>query len=319
MSDIYYLLKSGTLSKSSGTLVLKNTVESIEIPTENVDMIAGFGNITLTTPALSLLSEYRIPFILFSEKGWYITSIFPDNYLQSGYVLQKQVEHFLDFEKRIFLAKLFVTGAAKNMKRVVMRLGLGNLQTNLNKVEAVKTIPELMGLEGNIHIDYLSRLDMKLPMNFKIENRSRRPPANPVNAMMSYLYSVLYGTITSEILRTHLSPSISYLHEPGERRSSLALDVNEIFRPVICDRVILKLLNLKMMSNVDFITDNGVFLSEIGKRKVLEAFDEKLRETVYSRGLGRNVSFRKLIRLELYKIEKHVLGDTKYKPFVMRI
>lgn len=319
MSDIYYLLSSGTLSKVSEALVLKNEKEKIEIPTQNVDMIAAFGNITFTTPAIRLLSDSKIPLILFSERGWYISSIFPDNYLQSGYVLQKQVEHYLDFEKRLVLAKSFVTGAAKNMKRVLARQGLGNLVFSKNKIESASTIAELMGIEGNIHIDYLNKLDVKFPSNFKIETRTRRPPANPVNAMMSYLYSVLYGTITSEILRTHLSPCISYLHEPSEKRSSLALDINEIFRPIICDRVISKLLNLKMMSEADFVNDNGVFLSAVGKRKVLEAFDEKIRETIYVKGLGRNVSFKKMIRLELYKLEKHVLDDVKYKPYVTRV
>ncbi len=319
MSDIYYLIKSGTLSKSSGSIVLKNEVETVEIPTENVDMIAIFGNVTFTTPALSLLADSKIPVIIFTERGWYISSIFPDNYLQSGYVLKRQVEFSIDQSRRLEIAKLFVLGASKNMRRVVARLGAGNLPTNQAKINSARTIQELMGVEGNIHINYLERLDTKLPSNFKINGRSRQPPGNPVNAMMSYLYSVLYGTITSEILRTHLSPSISFLHESTERRSSLALDVNEIFRPIICDRIILKLINLKMMNDGDFISDSGIYLSAIGKRKVLESFDEKMRETVFVRGLGRNVSLRRLIRLELYKLEKHVLDDVPYKPYVTRI
>lgn len=319
MSEIFYLLKSGTLSKSSGSVILKNESETVEIPLENIDMIACFGNITFTTPALSLLSDNKVPVILFSEKGWYITSIFPDNFLQSGYVLKKQLEHSIDMNKRIFMAKQFVLGAYKNMKRVVQRLQWGKLSTYQTKINSATGIEELMGIEGNIHIEYLSIFDQNLPENFKINGRTRRPPGNPINAMMSYLYSVLYGTITSEILRTHLSPSISFLHEATERRSSLALDVNEIFRPIICDRVILKLINLKMMNENDFVQENGVFLSAIGKRKILEAFDDKMRETVFVHGLGRNVSYRRLIRLELYKIEKQVLGDSLYKPYVARV
>jgi CRISPR-associated protein Cas1 len=319
MSDIFYLLKSGTLSRASGSIILKNEIETVEIPLENVDMIAAFGNITFTTPALSLLSDSKIPLILFSERGWYITSIFPDNYLQSGYVLRRQVEHAIDNTKRIFLASQFVTGAYKNMKRVVSRMQWGKLNSYIQKINAATSIEELMGIEGNVHIDYLNILDENLPLKFKINGRSRRPPGNPINAMMSYLYSVLYGTITSEILRTHLSPSISYLHESTDRRSSLALDVNEIFRPIICDRVILRLVNLKMLNDNDFVSEGGVYLSATGKRKVLQAFDEKIRETIYVQKLGRNVSYRRLIRLELYKIEKHIMGDTPYKPYVARV
>ncbi len=318
MSDIYYLIKSGTLSKSSGSLALKNEVESVNLPIEDINMLAIFGNVTLTTPAISLLAEMKIPVILFSERGYYISSIFPDNYLESGYVLKKQVEHSIDFSKRLFLAKQFVLGAAKNMGKVISRFQAGKLQVQKSRIENSLSIEELMGIEGNIHIAYLSILDGKLPEKFKINGRSRRPPANPINAMMSYLYSVLYGTVTSEILRTHLSPSISYLHEPSDRRSSLSLDVSEIFRPIICDRVIMKLVNLKMINESDFITDNGVYLSQTGKRKILEAFDEKMRETVFVKSLGRNVSMRRLIRLELYKLEKHVIGDGVYKPYISR-
>lgn len=319
MSDIYYLVKSGTLSKSSGTLVLKNENEKIEIPVENVDMLAVFGNVTFTTPAISLLAEMKIPAVLFSERGFYISSIFPDNYLQSGFVLVKQVEHSMDFSKRLVLAKSFVKGAYMNMRKVVQRSGAGKLQNYDSKIDSAGSIEELMGIEGNIHIEYLSVLDNKFPEKFKINGRSRRPPGNNVNAMMSYLYSVLYGVVTSEILRTHLNPSISYLHQPSERRSSLALDVAEIFRPIICDRVIMKLVNLKMVNEDDFIFDNGVLLNERGRRKILEGFDEKMRETVYLRSLGRNVSLHRMIRLELYKIERHVMGDMIYKPYVTRI
>ncbi|MGP6206916.1 type I-B CRISPR-associated endonuclease Cas1b [Cuniculiplasma sp. SKW3] len=318
MSDIYYLLKSGTLSKSSGSLTLKNETESFNLPIEDINMLAIFGNVTFTTPAISLLAEMKIPVILFSERGFYISSIFPDNYLESGYVLKKQVEHSLDFSKRLFLAKQFVIGASRNMGKVISRLKAGKLQVQKARIENSFSIEELMGVEGNIHIEYLNLLDSKLPEKFKINGRSRRPPANSINAMMSYLYSVLYGTVTSEILRTHLSPSISYLHEPSDRRSSLSLDVSEIFRPIICDRVILKLVNLKMINDNDFIMENGVYLSPSGKRKVLEAFDEKMRETVFIKSLGRNVSMRRMIRLELYKLEKHLIGDSTYKPYISR-
>jgi CRISPR-associated protein Cas1 len=176
-----------------------------------------------------------------------------------------------------------------------------------------------MGVQGNIHIKYLKILDGKLPSNFKINSRKRRPPSNYSNSMMSYVYSVLYGIIATEIFGTHLSPSISFLHELSERRSSLALDVAEIFRPIFCDRVILRLINLKMMDETDFVSDGGVFLNSKGKRKLLQEFDKKLQETNYVSSLRRKVSNRRLIRLELYKLERHILGETDYKPYVSRV
>ena len=319
MVETYYLLKSGTLSKSSNSLILKNEVENFEIPLEAVDSLMIFGNVTFTTPALSLLSEKKIPAILFSERGWYITSFLPENYLQSGIVLAKQVEHQVDYNKRMYIARKIVIGAAKNMRKVTARLGVEKSSVLETQINSAKSIQELMGIEGNIHIRYLEILDTRLRNKFKINSRSRRPPGNYSNSMMSYLYSVLYGTVAAEIFGTHLSPSVSYLHELSERRSSLALDIAEIFRPIFCDRTILRLINLKIIDEGDFVSEGGVFLNEKGKRKVLQEFDKKMQETTYVSSLRRKVSNRRLIRLELYKLERHVLGDTEFKPYISRV
>lgn len=319
MGDNYYLLKSGTLSKSSESLVLRNENESIEIPLESVDTLMIFGNVTFTSPALSILSDKKIPAILFSERGWYITSIQPENHLQSGLVLSKQVEYHSNTARRMVIAKAIVTGAAKNMRKVTSRMGLEKTPTLMSQIDSAKSVQELMGIEGNIHIKYLDILDTKLPSKFKINRRSRRPPENYSNSMMSYLYSVLYGIVAAEIFGTHLSPSISYLHELSARRSSLALDIAEIFRPIFCDRTMLRLINLRIMNESDFIGYNGIFMNEKGKRKVLEELDKKLRETVFVQTLKRKVSNRRLIRLELYKLEKHILGESTYKPYISRL
>ena len=319
LGEVYYLLKSGTLSKSSNSLVLKNENENIEIPLEAVDRLMIFGNVTFTTPALSLLSENSIPTILFSERGWYITSIQPENHLQSGTVLAKQLEHHLNHDKRMYVARKIVLGAAKNMRKITVRLGNEKSPLMETQINSARNIQELMGVEGNIHIKYPEILDAKLPEKFKISSRTRRPPGNYTNSMMSYLYSVLYGIVASEIFGTHLSPSISFLHELSERRSSLALDIAEIFRPIFCDRTILRLVNLKIMEESDFVSDNGVFMNERGKRKLLQEFDRKLQETTYVQSLRRKVSNRRLIRLELYKFERHILGDAEYKPFVSKV
>ncbi|QRF75586.1 CRISPR-associated endonuclease Cas1 [Thermoplasmatales archaeon] len=319
MGETYYLLKSGTLSKSSNSLILKNETENFEIPLEAVDTLMIFGNVTFTTPALSLLSEKNIPAILFSERGWYITSLIPENYLQSGIVLAKQVEHQVDYGKRMYIAKKIVIGAAKNMRKVTARLGTEKSPLMEKQINSTNSIQELMGIEGNIHIRYLEILDTKLLGKFKINSRTRRPPGNYSNSMMSYLYSVLYGVVGAEIFGTHLSPSVSYLHELSERRSSLALDIAEIFRPIFCDRTILKLINLGIMGEGDFVNDGGVFMNERGKRKVLQEFDKKMQETTYVSSLNRKVSNRRLIRLELYKLERHILGDSEYKAYVSRV
>jgi len=155
-----------------------------------------------------------------------------------------------------------------------------------------------------------------LKEEFPFEKREKHPPSNPVNALLSFGNSLLYTTILSECYQTSLNPTISYLHEPRERRFSLCLDLAEIFKPLIVDTLIFRLINTGVMRPQDFDRElNGCYLNEEGRKKFLQAFDEKLNTTVKHRRLKRKVSYRTLLRLECYKLIRHLLGDEEYTPF----
>jgi CRISPR-associated protein Cas1 len=154
--------------------------------------------------------------------------------------------------------------------------------------------------------------------DFKYEKRTRQPPQNEVNAMISFGNSLLYTATLTEIYNTQLNPTISYLHEPGERRFSLCLDISEIFKPLIVDRLIFYLVNKKIIQLEDFKEElDGIVFTEEGKRKFLKYYEEKLATTIKHRSLRRNVSYQRLIRLEAYKLIKHLIGVKEYKPFVI--
>ena len=122
----------------------------------------------------------------------------------------------------------------------------------------------------------------------------------------------------SEIYKTHLDPRIGYLHTTNFRRFTLNLDVAEIFKPIIGDRTILSLLNKGIIKPNDFEDKlEGVYLKETGRKKFLQAMEERLKQTIKHSKLNRQVSYRRLIRLELYKLEKHLIGEEEYEPFVM--
>jgi len=143
-----------------------------------------------------------------------------------------------------------------------------------------------------------------------------QPPDNMTNALISFGNMMLYSACLGEIYRTQLNPLISYLHEPGERRFSLSLDIAEIFKPIIVDRVIFKMINQKMVQDGDFEKKlNYCFMKESAKKAFIREFDEKLKTVIHHRGLGREVSYRRLIRLECYKLIKHLLGDCRYEGF----
>ncbi|MEM3264839.1 MAG: type I-B CRISPR-associated endonuclease Cas1b [Thermoplasmata archaeon] len=316
----YYIISSGTLEKNGDSITLKNSNGETSIPIESAESIVVYSNLTFTKPALTLLAKKNIPVFIYSMYGSYIGSFLPEDFLISGNLIKKQAQICADIEKRLVIARKIIIGEAKNMNIVLKRGGMNTVNLRLKEIEKSSSIPELMGIEGNIKNDYFKMIDEKVPEQFKIIKRSRRPPENKANAIISFLNSLMYSTVSSEIFSTHLNPALSFLHEPFERRTSLSLDVSEIFKPLVCDRVFLKLTRLKMLNDIDFYEEStgGVFLSEVGRKKLVKEFDEKINETVYHPNLKRYVSYKTLIRLELYKLEKEILLEKPYKPYVSR-
>jgi len=145
-----------------------------------------------------------------------------------------------------------------------------------------------------------------------------QPPKNEVNALISFGNMMAYSEVLRAIHKTQLNPTISYLHSPGERRYSLALDIAEIFKPILVDRVIFKVLNKNIIQQKDFdIQINRVVLKEAAKKKFIEAFSSRLEETIEHRSLKRKVSYKHLLKLECYKLQKDLLNIEKYKAFKM--
>lgn len=155
--------------------------------------------------------------------------------------------------------------------------------------------------------------------DFRFQRRSRRPPENRLNALISFGNALLYTAVLSEIYKTHLDPRIGYLHATNFRRFTLNLDVAEIFKPIMVDRAIFTLLGRKQLSKEDFGSEaGGIYLTEKGRQKVIEELEKRFRTTINHRGLGRSVSYRSLIRMELYKIQKHLMNEEQYEPYESR-
>lgn len=311
----FYIVSDGRLIRRENTLYFENENGKKPIPINSIHAIYALGSLSVTSKALSLLAKEGVCVHFFNRYGFYVGSFYPRETLVSGDLIVKQVEHYLDKDKRLYLAKSFVEGAIKNMERVLSgKVGFEDVLAELEKADGIR---EVMGCEALARQRYYSAFGSTLK-GFEFEFRSRRPPKNEVNAMISFGNSLLYSAVLSELYHTQLNPAISYLHEPSERRFSLALDIAEIFKPFIVDRTILYLVNKGMIKREDFERDlEGVLLNENGKRKFLKAFNEKLESTIKHRRLKRNVSYQRLIRLECYKLVKHLLGVEEFKPLVI--
>jgi len=178
----------------------------------------------------------------------------------------------------------------------------------------------LMAIEGNIRDRYYAAFNEIIKDDdFSFDKRTRRPPRTKLNALISFGNSLLYVAVLSEIYKTHLDPRIGFLHTTNFRRFTLNLDVAEIFKPIIVDRAIFAMLNKQMLRENHFMKElEKVYLNEKGREIFVREFEDKLKATIKHERLKRNVSYRRLIRMELYKLEKHLMGESEYKPFVAR-
>ncbi len=295
------------------------------IPIDDVDSLMLFSEINFNARMLRFLSKNNIPAHLFNYYGHYSGSYYPRDYLLSGFLLVNQVEHYQKPVKRIRLALQLVLGAGYNMLRNLKYYNgrAGDLTEHITRIEKymeevpfAEDVPQLMGLEGNIRQSYYAAFPTILGDSYDFEKRVKNPPDNAVNALISFGNAMVYTTCLTEIYRTQLSPLISFLHEPGDRRYSLALDLAEIFKPLLADRVIFTCLNQGRIKHSDFESDlNFCHLNKKGRKAFVKTFEEKLNTTIMHRQLNRKVSYRRLIRLECYKLVKHITDAEAYEPF----
>ena len=324
----YYLFANGELKRKDNNIsIITEDKGTKDLKIEVMNDIYLFGEISTNTKCINYLGQMKVPVHFFNYYGFYTGSFYPKETNVSGNLLIKQVEYYTDNEKRNEIAKEFIESAAFNIYRNLRYYNgrgkdlenvmgqIKGLQKELSKAESVN---EIMGVEGNIRKVYYSAWKEIINQEIDFEKRVKRPPDNMINTLISFVNSLIYTTCLSEIYKTQLNPTISYLHSAGERRFSLCLDVAEIFKPLIGDRLIFSLLNKNMITEKDFEKgSNFYYLKENGRKKILKEYDERLKQTIKHKDLGREVSYSYLIRLECYKLIKHILGDKKYEGFKM--
>jgi len=328
MKGTIFVFSNGELKRKQNTIYFEGD-KGIKkfIPVENTCELHLFGEVTINKEVLEFFSQNEIILHFYNYYGYYVGTYYPREHYNSGFMILKQAEHYNDPIKRLVLARKFVIGAVQNIEKVINYYSSRGvtLSETITKISSLKglinsqdNIDQLMAIEGNIREAYYNAFDNIVnDENFAMDERSKRPPKNRMNALISFGNTLLYTTVLSEIYKTHLDPRIGYLHATNFRRFTLNLDVAEVFKPIIVDRVIFYLLNKGMIKPDDF--DNklgGLYLKETGRGVFVEKFEERLSTTIKHRKIGRDVSYRRLLRLELYKIEKHLMGEQDYEPFL---
>lgn len=324
--ESYYLFSSGELTRKDNVIRLTRKDDKYkDLKVELTRDIYLFGEVSLNTKCLIYLSQKQIPLHLFNYYGNYSGSFYPREKNVSGELLVNQVKSNINSSRHLKLAQKFVLGASQNIVRNLkyyQRRGK-DVKQQLSIIEALKkdiplanSVEQLMGIEGDIHRNYYAAWPTIFNENTEFNSRVRRPPDNMVNALISFLNMMMYSSCLSEIYVSQLNPTVSYLHSSSERRFSLCLDLSEIFKPLIVDRLIFSLVNKQIVTKDSFENgSNGCYMKKKTIVKVTQAYDKYLARTIMHRDLRRKVSYRHLIRLECYKMIKDLMGEKEYQPF----
>ncbi len=332
MKKTYYLFNPGRLSRKDNTLKFTPVDEEGReqkpryLPVEQVDALYVFGSLDANSSLYNFLGKNEIAVHFFDYYENYTGSFAPKSKLLSGKMLIAQTKAYSSLKKRLPIAQSFIEGAAYNMVKNLkyydkrgkdMSPFLEEITLLQEKIRTTSDVKALMGIEGNIRKWYYEAFNLIIDSHV-MGGRTKQPPLNIVNSLISFGNMMCYSECLRSIFQTQLDPTISFLHEPGERRYSLSLDVSEIFKPILVDRVIFKVLNKNILTEKDFDDQlNRIVLKEAGKKKFVQAYEERLNETIKHRSLNRNVSYKHLIKLECYKLQKDLLGIEEYKPFKM--
>lgn len=336
MKKTFYLFNPGVLERKDNTLKFTPcaddgdmpdvNVQSRYLPVEDISEFYVFGSLRANSALFNFLGQKDIAVHFFDYYENYTGSFMPRDSLLSGKMLLAQTANYQNQKKRMVIARKFIEGAAYNMVKNLQyynRRGkdMEDIIDLMNKlagqIAEAQTTEELMGVEGQIRQYYYEAFNLIIN-DFEMGNRTKQPPQNEVNALISFGNMVCYTICLRAIHQTQLNPTISYLHKPGERRYSLALDVSEIFKPILVDRVIFKVLNRKEIQEKHFDKKlNKCLLNTAGKKIFVKALEDRLNETIKHRSLHRSVSYRHLVKLECYKLAKHLLAMEEYKPFKM--
>lgn len=318
----HHVFADGELSRNEGTLRIDTLDgETKYLPVESVDSLYLHGQISFNTRALGLLNEHGVPVHVFGWKDYYKGSYLPKRGQVSGNTVVEQVRAY-DDDRRLTIGHRIIQASIHNMRSNLQyytgRRGeytetVDRLAALKSEVETTTDIDELRAVEGNARKAYYRCFDDILEDPFELTKREYNPPTNEANALVSFLNGMVYTTCVSAIRKTALDPTVGFVHEPGERRFTLSLDIADIFKPILADRIVFRLVNRRQLTVDDFEAElNGCLLTEEGRLTVLEAFEKTLDETVEHPRLKRKVSFKTLVQTDVYSLKKHLLTGEPY-------
>ena len=327
------------ISKLGDTLKIADEEQGdITARLADVSDVALFGNVSITTPALNALMERDIPVTFHSFGGWFRGVAHGIGHRNVD-VRTAQYRSSFDDGFCLRFARDLVAAKVVNQRTLVRRnwrgeqdsrkLVLDHLNASRRTASAATSLAELLGVEGDAAATYFRAFNNLLARPeedeaegdegglgmFQFEARNRRPPRDPVNAMLSLAYAMLTRHLTVALASVGLDPYRGFFHTPRYGRPSLALDIMEPFRPIIADSVVLSVVNNGEISPTDFVTSvAGTALTTAGRKRFIAAFERRLSQETTHVLFGYRLSMRRLLLVQARLLSRHLLGELSSYP-----
>lgn len=337
LETLYITTPESYLFERNGNICISiGGAEKAAVPITQVNSIVLFGKNTLSTALLSFCSKNDVTITFLSENGFFLGRLCGP---VSGNVLlrKRQYETLADtafanrFVKDLLFCKLrnsrsvlvrYARTASDEAEKSGVAAAAADLTAIANRLDDCTDIDSMRGIEGAAASVYFSRFDdlLSSPKGYRFETRSRRPPLNEVNAVLSFVYTLLAHDVRSSMEAVGLDPAAGYLHTLRPGRPSFALDIMEELRAPLCDRLVISMFNRDQFQTQDFTTDfEAVYLSEKGRRKVLEQWRARKRESIQHPFLKEKVPIGMIPYVQAMLFARVLRGDLdRYPPFVWR-
>jgi CRISPR-associated protein Cas1 len=331
MSTLYLTEQYAFVKKRDDCLLVQMPDKRTrEIPLMKVDQVIVVGDITLSTPALTALLEQGTEVCFLSEHGGYRGRLSPPGSKNSA-LRRQQYAACADPERTLALARWIVAGKLENQRTLLLRgnrklddpivsAAAEQIKREMKAAPGATNLDSLRGMEGAGAAAYFEAFAHLLRQDLGFARRARRPPTDPVNAVLSLAYTCLMNQVMAALQVVGLDPYAGYLHAAQYARPSLALDLMEEFRSIIADSVTLTLLNTRALQAEDFEAELGTYrLRAAGRRRFYEQFEERLNTELEHPTFGYKATYRRCLELQARLLAKWLTGEIPaYPPLTVR-
>ncbi len=329
LNCLYITRQETYLHKERETVVIKQGDDKLgQFPALTIGNILCFGQVSVSPFLMGYCGEQGIGLSFYTEYGKFLARV---QGKQTGNVLLRRAQYRWadDDEKSTSVARLIVAAKIANSRSILMRelrnhgvntslqKAVDKLAISLRRVQHAQSVEESMGIEGDAASTYFSVFNELIRgAGFVFSGRVRRPPTDPVNALLSFVYSLITHECASALQGVGLDPYVGFLHKDRPGRVSLALDLLEEFRTSWADRFVLTLINRRQIQESDFVTEasGAVRLSDDERKKVLTAYQERKQAELKHPYLDEMVPIGLLPHCQAMLLARHIRGDTEYYP-----